>query len=138
MATREGEERFQVPMLEALGREMRRLAIEFEPLVERDRKLERGPMVACVARWFYSLPIAEQARIVQAGHALDVVDRRAGFVPKPAAEMTLAGSCQDAELIDSVPTPKDIEGPLPSATGVGVGRRVNKPETNRKRASKTE
>lgn len=67
MAHKADEKQFPVAMRPDAIRELQKVAIDLQEYVPRSRAMNRGPMVAYVARWFLSLPMDAQLRIVRAG-----------------------------------------------------------------------
>lgn len=65
-------------MARALGQELKKLAVDMQDYVERDRAMDRGPMLAYLARWFYALAPGVQATILAEGKRLSDSDAANG------------------------------------------------------------
>lgn len=151
MATRDGEVRVQVPLTTELARQMDHLAVELRPYVEdRDRAMQRGPMLAYLARWFYGLPRGTQGEILNQGRSLAREDRAEGVPDFREAHARYLASLQKPEWLAGVSAaiegesvgagaPSDDRGgrTIPMVPGPDA-RNDAKSKKNRKRAKSLE
>lgn len=135
MGVRDGEERVQVPMSRALGQELKKLAVDLQGYVDRDRAMDRGPMISYVARWFYSLTPGVQGTILSEGKRLTDIDAEHGVPDFREANARYLASLHRPEWLRGVSeaiekgpaaSKDEMAGPSPKASNARDGFFVEK------------
>lgn len=122
MARKEGEKPLQISVTPKLMSDLKVAAARLEHLVPRKRLMDRGPMLAYVARWFAALSPEDQLGVILRGKEMAEQDVLDGAVELGKA--AIGGV--DLQNISSSTWGMHVPDPIGIASGVHAGDDVAK------------
>lgn len=82
MARKAEDVQIQLVVPASLRRAIQKAALDHQDDVDRERLMNRGPMITYVMRWFLTLPKSDQLGVILAGKAIEDAEKEGVEPPK--------------------------------------------------------